>query len=274
MLYALSELSAKQLRPILAAASPVPNGSSSGLVARQTVHVRVTGAAVSGWYPGVVTHYVAGGWEDLGPCEVTPADPSLPLASGTTYEARRTTDNTNGTARFLAVVAQEYALLSVDPTTSPAPGWLSGHLLVWLNGPGYTSLGAACEVYVGTGSAYDAANSFGAVGMRIPDKADGTLRYVIVLLPIADSGRYGLMTDLEQSFGGIKHFGEITVGGQNTLTSSGANFSAGLFAQSISVPAYSGYSQGQSGTFTMSNGTGTVTLTFSNGVMVHYATTP
>lgn len=98
----LSPATAEQLKRLIghtpAKAPPPPRRRRA---APPPGFVRVTGAAVSGWYPAVATAPKADGtWTDFGACQVSELNGGA-LVSGTRYPAHRTGDHTDGTPRYV-----------------------------------------------------------------------------------------------------------------------------------------------------------------------------
>ncbi len=104
-LYGLTARSADQFRQLVADGGATGGRASNGAPARGLTWVKVTGAAVAGWHPALVSIDQAGAFVDgTVAAEVASSDGST-LATGTRYQATRTGDNaTTGAARFRAVL--------------------------------------------------------------------------------------------------------------------------------------------------------------------------
>ncbi|MDY3558127.1 hypothetical protein R5W23_000848 [Gemmata sp. JC673] len=101
-LYGLTARTAGDVKQLLVDGGAVGGRASSGSVARGVAWVKVTGAASSGWYPGVVSLDEGGTFMDLTTAVKVSAANAVALTTGNRYLCTRTGDDSAG-ARFRAV---------------------------------------------------------------------------------------------------------------------------------------------------------------------------
>ncbi len=118
-LYGLTARTAGELRRLIADGGKTGGRASAGAEGRGVSWVKVTGAAVSGWHPGVVSLDQAGAWEDLTTAVKVAAADGSTLATGRRYLCTRTGDLAD-VARFRTqggAPAVEPTTLNGDPAT-------------------------------------------------------------------------------------------------------------------------------------------------------------
>lgn len=156
MSYVLTDDTYRRLMGKLGEHAGPGRGVAGGGGVRQQCFVRVTGAAVSGWYPAVVTDPLADGtWVDRAACQVARENGGA-MTTGYRYPAQRTGDHTDGTPRFVTAKAGHYvaaAGLSFTVTTATTESWTSATLFTVGSGPHLCGFNLPLGVSVGTAPA-------------------------------------------------------------------------------------------------------------------------
>lgn len=114
--YLLSAGTARKVSDLLKQGPTGPPAPALPSPSRYEPWVRVTGAAVSGWYPAVVTEMVGGTWTDYPAAVEVSAANGQTLTSGTRYKARQTGPKSDGTPRFLVEAESMTATYGLDVT--------------------------------------------------------------------------------------------------------------------------------------------------------------
>lgn len=127
MLYGLTERTAGAVKQLLADGGGVGGRATSGAAARGVTWVKVTGAAVSGWHPGVVQVADGGSLVDGTDAVQVAAGDGTALAAGHPYLCTRAEDASDDTPRFHALGSK---LRQVTLTAVTAVACVGGELVV------------------------------------------------------------------------------------------------------------------------------------------------
>lgn len=137
-LYGLTPRRMTEVKRLLEDGGAVGGRASGGAEARGFTWVKVTGAAVDGWYPGVVSLDQAGVWEDQedGPVMVTAGD-GPELVEDNRYPCSRTGDDPDtGVARFRTLDGDGWTCLEVLSGAPSCDGdeWTFPTKFIWFKG--------------------------------------------------------------------------------------------------------------------------------------------